>query len=301
MLSVIICTYNRQKYIYNCLKSIADNDFPSSKYEILVVNNNSTDATNDECERFGNDFPAIGFRVVEERNQGLSFARNRGIIEAKGDVLVYVDDDATVNKEYLTTIEEFFIATPEAMAVGGAIFPVYETVEPKWMSHYTRVLITAYKNEGDSIHLMRGGSFPSGGNVAYRKQLFDRVGCFNIDLGRKGTSLIGAEEKALFDKVKSEKMPIYYLPNMILYHIIPASKLTKEYFDRLTISMGKSERIRCLSSSRRLYLSRLVSEAVKWSASMVLFVGFCLKLQPQKGIKLLAFRWNVTKGLLSCP
>ena len=57
MLSVIICTYNRQKYIYNCLKSIAENDFDASKYEILVVNNNSTDDTEGECRRFGSDYP----------------------------------------------------------------------------------------------------------------------------------------------------------------------------------------------------------------------------------------------------
>ena len=63
MLSVIICTYNRQKYIYNCLKSIAENDFDASKYEILVVNNNSTDDTEGECRRFGSDYPQINYSV----------------------------------------------------------------------------------------------------------------------------------------------------------------------------------------------------------------------------------------------
>ncbi len=107
MLSVIICTYNRQKYIYNCLKSIADNEYGVNEYEIVLINNNSTDDTEAECDRFRKDFPQIDFNYFVEKQQGLSYARNRGIAEAKGDILVYVDDDATVNKDYLSTIAVF--------------------------------------------------------------------------------------------------------------------------------------------------------------------------------------------------
>jgi glycosyltransferase involved in cell wall biosynthesis len=240
----------------------------------------------------------VNFSYFVENNQGLSFARNRGIDEAKGDILVYVDDDATVNEEYLETISDFFKNEQNAMAAGGAIFPVYETAEPAWMSHFTKILITAYKNEGSKIIEFKGKKFPGGGNAAYRKDVFEKVGKFNPELGRKGTSLLGAEEKAIFDKMKALKMPVYYLPNMILYHIISPVKLTKEYFNILTFSMGQSERLRTLSISRIAYFKRLFSELIKWGASLVLFVGFCFKLQPQKGTKLLLFRWNVTKGLL---
>ena len=298
MLSIIICTYNRDKYIYNALRSIAENSFPFEQYEIVLINNNSTDNTERECKRFQNDFPQVNFNYVVEENQGLSFARNRGIDEAKGEILVYIDDDATVNDKYLKTIDDFFKEKPETMAAGGAIFPVYETVEPSWMSHYTRVLITAYKNEGKKVIQFKGNKFPSGGNAAYRKTVFDKAGKFNTNLGRKGESLIGAEEKALFDIIKRLKMPIFYLPDMILYHIIPPVKLTKEYFEKLTLSLGRSERIRTLNISKIAYFKRLFSELIKWGGSFVLFVGFCLKFQPQRGIKLLLFRWNVTKGLL---
>jgi len=299
MLSIIICTYNRDKYLYDALKSIADNNFPVSEYEIVLINNNSTDNTENECNRFQKDFPHVHFNYFVEKNQGLSFARNRGVDEAKGEILVYVDDDATVNHEYLKTIDGFFKENRNAMAVGGAIFPVYETEEPSWISHYTRILITAYKNEGNKIIEFKGNKFPSGGNAAYRKDVFEKVGKFNTELGRKGVALIGAEEKALFDKMKKLNMPIYYLPNMILYHIISPLKLTQDYFGKLTFSLGQSERIRTLNISKNAYLKRLFSEFIKWGGSLVLFVGFCLQFQPQKGTKLLVFRWNVTKGLLT--
>lgn len=297
-ISVIICTYNRQKYIYNCLKSLADNNLDKSQYEIVLINNNSTDETISECNRFIENYPDVTFRLVTETNQGLSFARNRGISEAKGNILVYVDDDATVNTEYLKTVAEFFANNPDAMGAGGAIYPIYETEEPRWMSKYTKALITAHKDEGKKIIRFAGGKFPSGGNAAYRKEVFDMVGVFNTELGRKGTSLISGEEKAIFDKMRSLDMPVYYLPNMILYHIIPASKLTKDYFDNLTLSIGKSERLRTLSVSKTAYFKRIVEEFIKWIASIILCGGFFLQFAPSRGIKLLQFRHNVTKGLI---
>ncbi|MDR0982822.1 MAG: glycosyltransferase [Culturomica sp.] len=298
MLSIIICTYNREKYLYNCLKSIAENYFPAKDYEIVLINNNSTDNTEGECRRFQADFPAVPFRYFVETNQGLSFARNRGITEAQGDILVYVDDDATINAEYLKTIADFFVVQPTVMAVGGPIIPNYETAEPTWISHYTRTLITGYKYNGNAIKPFSAGDFPGGGNAAYRSIVFSKTGLFNTELGRKGNSLVGAEEKDIFDKMRQMNMPIFYLPKMILYHIIPPSKLKKDYFRRLTYSIGVSERLRTLAISKTKYLKRLVVEAVKWAGGIVLCIGFCLKMQPQKGWMLILFRWYVSKGVL---
>ena len=154
MISVIICTYNRDKYIYNVLKSLAENDFPTEQYEIVLVNNNSTDNTIQECARFKQDFPNVVMREFMETNQGLSYARNRGIQESKGDILVYVDDDALVNKEYLRTYADFFATHPEIDAAGGPIIPQYETEEPTWMSHFTKCLITGYKYNGNFTSCM---------------------------------------------------------------------------------------------------------------------------------------------------
>ena len=298
MLTVILCTYNRDKYIYNVLKSVADNDYPRQDYEIVLVNNNSTDNTEGECKRFAADHPDIRFCYFVETNQGLSYARNRGIRESHGDLLVYVDDDATVNKEYLRTYADFFARNADAVAAGGPILPVYETEEPKWMSHYTRQLITGKLYMGDSEKEFTHGAFPGGGNSCYRKQVFDAVGLFNVELGRKGNSLIGAEEKDLYDKMTTRGMKFYYLPTAILYHIIPEKKLTQDYFDRLTYSIGVSERYRTLQIGKKKYLNRLFKECVKWGGTLVLWCSFLLKGQPAKGNKLVAFRRNVTRGLL---
>ncbi len=298
MISVILCTYNRDKYIYNVLKSVAENDYPHDQYEIVLVNNNSTDNTENECRRFQADYPDIRFRYFLETNQGLSYARNCGIRNAQGDLLVYVDDDATVNPEYLKTYSDFFTHHPEAVAAGGPILPVYETKEPEWMTHYTRQLITGKLFLGNNQREFPRGAFPGGGNACYRKSVFDTVGLFNVELGRKGNSLIGAEEKDLFDKMTTHGMHFYYLPNAILYHIIPPHKLTQDYFDRLTYSIGVSERYRTQQISRKKYLNRLCKEAVKWGGTIALWCGFAIRGECAKGNKLVAFRRNVTRGLL---
>ena len=299
MLSVIICTYNREKYLYNVLKSIAENDFPADRYEIVLINNNSTDRTEEECRRFVEDFPEVRFRYFMEPQQGLSYARNRGVTESEGDVLVFVDDDALVNKIYLQTYADFFDRHPEIEAAGGPIIPRYETGEPAWMSHYTKALITGYKDLGNKIREFPKGDYPGGGNAAYRASVFKAVGLFNVELGRKGDSLIGAEEKDIFDKMTSRKMRFYYLPTAILYHLIPEKKLTEDYFDRLTYSIGKSERLRTLRIGKTKYLHRLLKEGVKWAGTLVLFCKHLLQGQPEKGKKLIRFRYNVTRGLLT--
>ena len=301
MLTVIICTYNREKYIGNLLLALAKNDLPKPDYEIVLVDNNCTDHTREICNAFALQHPDISFRYVIETEQGLSAARNRGIKEAKGDILVYVDDDALVDANYLRAYAEHFATHPDTMAAGGPIEPLYEnTVAPAWMTPYTKALLTGWLNYGNQVKPFPKERFPGGGNAAYRKEVFDKVGLFNTALGRKGGSLMGSEEKDIFDKMRALGMTIMYLPTSVLHHIIPQAKLEKPYFDKLTHQIGVSERQRTLAVSRTKYVKRLFSEAVKWMGTIVLFCGYTLQGHPAKGYKLILFRRNVTAELLHC-
>ena len=298
MLSIIICTYNREKYIGPLLDSISKNDYPTSDYEIILVDNNCTDNTRGVCEQFVATHPEIRLRYVVETEQGLSAARNKGIKEAKGEVIIYVDDDALVDTDYIRIYAEHFAAHPETMAAGGPIEPLYETQEPSWMSPYTKALLTAWMNYGDKVCEYPNGRYPGGGNAAYRKTVFDQVGLFNTELGRKGTALLASEEKDIFDKMKALGMLVLYLPTPVLHHIIPQAKLEEDYFNRLTLQIGRSERMRTCAISKGKYLKRLLSEGVKWGGTLVLLGIYILQGHPMKGWKLVLFRKNVTKGLL---
>ncbi len=298
MLTAIICTYNRARYVGKLLESIAANDLAKTEYELLLVDNNCTDNTREVCEAFAAAHPDVIFRYTTEPEQGLSAAKNRGIKEAKGDIIVYIDDDALVDPWYLRTYAEWFATHPETMACGGPIEPLYETPEPDWMTPYTKALLTAWMNYGEKVREYPRGRYPGGGNAAYRKEVFEQVGGFNTALGRKGGNLMGSEEKDIFDKMHTLNMQILYLPEPVLHHCIPQAKLEKPYFDRLTLQMGISERQRTLAISKFKYIKRLFSEAVKWGGTIVLLCLYTISFHPVKGWKLVAFRKNVTKGLL---
>ena len=235
MITLIICTYNREKYIGPLLESIAKNDYPTTDYEVVLVDNNCTDNTRFVCEQFAVAYPDIAFRYVVEPEQGLSAARNKGIKEAKGNIIIYVDDDALVDSNYIRIYAEHFAAHPETMAAGGPIEPLYETQEPSWMSPYTKALLTAWMNYGTQVREYPNGRYPGGGNAAYRKEVFERVGLFNTELGRKGNLLLASEEKDIFDKMKALDMKVLYLPTPVLHHCIPQAKLEEDYFNRLTL------------------------------------------------------------------
>lgn len=298
MLTTIICTYNRAKYISNLLESIAANDLDKSEYEILLVDNNCTDNTREICDAFAQAHQDVQFRYTKELEQGLSAARNRGIKEAKGDIIVYIDDDALVDTDYLRAYTEWFDSHPKTMACGGPIEPIYETAEPSWMTPYTKALLTAWMNYGDKVREYPKGRFPGGGNAAYRKEVFEKVGLFNTALGRKGNSLMASEEKDIFDKMHAMNMQILYLPTPVLHHIIPQAKLEPDYFNRVTYQIGCSERQRTLVVGKSKYIQRLFAECVKWCGTLVLLCVYTLSFHPCKGWKLVQFRYNVTKGLL---
>ena len=299
MISVIICTYNREKYIYNVLSSLAHGTFPAHLFEIVLVDNNCTDGTHAEVDRFCADNPSVTLRYFVETNQGLSHARNRGIKESKGDILVYVDDDATVNTEYLATYADWFEKHPETDAAGGPIIPHYETgSEPRWMTYFIKRLLTGYLYFGNKPGPFPGDNYPGGGNAAYRSRVFEKVGLYNVELGRNGDSLGGGEEKDIFDKMKREGMQFVYLPQAILYHSIPGYKLEADYFNRLTTGIGQSERARTLRIGKSSYRKRLLSELKKWCATIVLWFFYLITLRPGRGNMLILFRRNVTKALL---
>lgn len=299
-ISVIICTYNRDKYIYRTLQHIACNGFPPEKYEIILVNNNSTDRTAEECQKFQHDFPDLNYRYYQETRQGLSFARNRGIEEARGDILLFLDDDAFMQKNYLQQLVIDLKNYPDAAAFGGKITPEYENGKiPEWMSKWTYSWVSAI-DKGQQVCLFEGNSYPIGANMGFRKIAIptDR---FNTALGRNKGNLMGGEEKDIFNRMKAQQARIYYFPNIEVLHIIPEKRTTRRYIKQMALGIGKSERLRTLKISRSAYWKRLFAEGIKWAASLTLWLGYLLSGKPQKGFILLYFRWFVSQGLIESP
>lgn len=297
-LSVVICSYNRGKYLPMVLDSLKVQDYPHHSHEIVLVNNNSTDNTDEIIRSYQQANPNLPLLYVIEYNQGISYARNRGVETAKGDIIVFIDDDETVEPEFLTHVNDFFTQYPDAGISSGPVIPVYETEKPKWLSHFTMRLITGAYDKGNSIKLLGNKDYPGTGHACFRKSLFIKYGAFDVSLGRKGSSLMGAEDKDFFLRLMNGGEKCYYLPSAKIYHHIPDSKLSDEFFRKLTHSMGKSERLRTKNLSENAFYKRLFAEGIKWGASIVLWSWYFGTCRISKGNRLLLFRWQVTRGLL---
>lgn len=299
MISIIVCTYNRDKYLYGALQYIATNGFSADSYEIILVNNNSTDDTEKECIRFQSDYPEVKFRYFLETAQGLSFARNRGIKESRGEILLFLDDDSFVQKDYLVNLVRNLEDYPDADAFGGKITPLFESgVTPEWLAKWNKSWISAI-DLGNRVKLFKKGKYPIGANMGIRRSCLEAVGDFNTKLGRSRKNLMGGEEKDIFNRIRNQGGKIYYFPDVEVQHIIPPSRTTKEFICKMGEGIGMSERIRTLDISRWSYIKRLFMELVKWGGTLVLWLGFALKGQFKKGNMLVVFRKMVTKGLLT--
>lgn len=295
-ISFIICTYNREKYIYECLSRLAKNTVKEG-WEIVLVNNNSTDHTAAECERFVKDYKPKNYHYVVETQQGLSFARNRGIIEAKGEWLVFLDDDAMIETDYIVNLQKHLSEHSEAGAFGGQIEPFFEDGEPDWYSKWSMGFVSAI-DRGDKVHVFPTNKFPIGANMGIKREVIEKVGMFNTELGRTGNNLLAGEEKDLFNRIREVGYEILYFPNIGVKHCIPGRRTTREFVERLAYGVGVSERIRTRNVGTCAYVKRLLMEMIKWSGTLVLWCQYLLKGQKAKGDILLLFRHHVTKGLV---
>ena len=292
-LSLVIATYNRAEQLMVTLGSVAMQSAAPEVWECIVVDNNSSDNTRERVKEFASRHSLLNIRYIFESNQGLSYARNAGIAASRGDIVVFIDDDERIVEEFVSAYIDLFDQHPDAMAAGGKIIAEYPTGRPRWMSHYTEQPIANPMDFGESVRLFPAGRIPGGGNMAMRSRLFANVGVFNTSLGRTGKRLLGGEECDLFERIARQELKVYYAPRAVMYHILPAEKLTRDYFTRLATNTGKSQRTRAKQNRRmaRLY----IGEAIKWVATLLL----CLVHRPAQSQYLLMMRRYISKGIFT--
>ena len=296
-LSIVIATYNRSAMLMQTLQSVVEQTLPHEEWECVVVNNNSTDSTATDFEAFVARYPDYNLRMVLETNQGLSYARNRGIRESEGEYIAIVDDDERIAPEFVASYVALFDEVPDAVAAGGPIVAEYPTGRPRWMSAFTERPIANTMYFGEEVREFPRGRVPGGGNMALRRSAVRRYGVFDTSLGYVGESLVGGEESDLFERLQIAEAKYYYVPKAVMYHIIPKEKLTVEYLRRLSYNVGVSQlrRARYYHRKGRVRLN----ECGKWLATLVLAAWYGVTLQWRKAKYLIIMRYNITRGLWS--
>lgn len=295
-ISVAICTYNREKYLPQLFSSIVAQTLASERFEILLIDNNSPGYTKELFAQFSAAQPSFSCRYFLETNQGLSHARNRSIQEAQAPLITFLDDDAFIAPNYLETLVEAFTQYPDCGAVGGPIHLHYEEIKPNWENKYLNSLL-GYFDKGLEPFVFEK-DYPRGSNMAFRTQIFQQIGMFNVELGRIGKRMYGGEEKDLFNRIYGAKIPVRYVPEAMVYHCVPLERTTFEFIKKQALGTGISERLRSKNGGSLAYLKRLFSEKIKWVGSAALWFVFAFRGQFAKGNMILFFRFWVTRGLL---
>lgn len=226
MISVVVCTYNRSELLYKCLQSLTGQTLDSSLFEVLILDNNSTDATPKIADRFVKNNQ--NFRNISELNQGLSHARNRGWREARGKYVAYIDDDAKATPDWCERILNVFnTVTPTPVAVGGQIHPFYEIPPPAWFTDDFE--IRTWGEHSGFLELPRARSGFSGSNMAFQRRILERFGGFSTLFGIVGGKLRMGEDTEFFYRIYDEESNFWYDPLILVYHWVPKRNFSVMY------------------------------------------------------------------------
>ncbi len=297
-ISVILCTYNRCQSLAKALESIAGSTVPDSvEWEVLVVDNNSADQTREIVEDCSWRHPSR-FRYLLESQQGLSFARNAGIRESRGEVLAFTDDDVIVETTWLWNLTEALF-TGEWAGTGGRIIPAFNRPLPRWLASGGACLV------GPFVALDLGpvpvplSQAPVGANMAFRRELFEKYGGFRTDLGRLGNTLRSCEDSEFGQRLLNGGERLRYEPSAVVHHPVPESRTEKKYLLSWFFSDGRSSLIHLgFPSETKWFLAGvplyLFRRLARWTAQWL------ISFKPSRRFACRLNVWAIAGAIAAC-
>ncbi|WP_367359682.1 glycosyltransferase [Syntrophus buswellii] len=225
--SIIIPTYNRAQMLPVTLDSFLAQDYPSDRYEIIIMDNNSTDTTREIASHYV-DNSAVPVTYLFEPRQGVHYARNSAAQKAGGDILYFTDDDMVADKALLSELVKVFDLFPEVGCATGLILPLFKEEPPAWIrrflwNHY--LSLTEMDRPEELIVSKNDLVFSC--HQAIRRELFFQAGGFNPE--NTAGVWIGDGETGLNIKIKNLGYKFAYTSHSIIYHMIPQSRTTLDY------------------------------------------------------------------------
>jgi glucosyl-dolichyl phosphate glucuronosyltransferase len=241
--TVLICTYNRADLLAETLDSLRETVAPGLEWDVIVVDNNSTDWTRDVVSSRISGFP-VPLTYLFEPRQGKSNALNTGLAATDATIIVFTDDDVRVSEGWLEASCRPLIDDPGIDYTGGPVQPIWERPRPHWLDSkrsdlWGTLAILDYGPERFVFEERR--RVPLGANMSVRRSLIERIGGFDPSLGRKGNSLLGQEQAEFFCRSRASGARGIYVPEASLQHHVPAKRLTCEYFLRWWYWKGVSK------------------------------------------------------------
>ena len=235
--SIAICTRNRASSLRRTLARIAEIEVPSTiTYEIVVVDNGSSDGTAEAVRTFEGRLP---LRRVLEPSPGISNARNRAVREIRGSYIVWTDDDVLVDRNWLAAYVRAFNEWPEAAVFGGPIEPLFEAPKPDWLERNWDELAECYAIvHAPEAVAVEPEAPPFGANFAITAAT-QRAVRYDETIGRKPGRLAGGEETDVIRRVLSGGRSGRWVPDARVFHVIPKTRMTIDFLRDHFIGQGE--------------------------------------------------------------
>lgn len=237
--SVVISTYNRCDLLPIALASILEQESGAVNYEVIVVDNNSTDRTRDVVESFL-ERSNVSLNYIFEGKQGLSYARNAGIAAARAPIVAFTDDDVYVSPDWVANIKRVFDQHPEIGCVGGKVLPQWSSEPPSWLTddHWSPLALVDY---GDSSFYVNTDRLICliGANMAFRREVFERVGVFAPELQRVKEGIGSMEDFEFELRFYQSGGQGLYEPSLMVLSPVDLERLKKTYHRKWHTGHGR--------------------------------------------------------------
>lgn len=233
--SVIIPTYRRARWLRGTLQTLVAQDYPADRWELVIVDNNSPDETKAVVAEFAGA-PKAPRHILETR-QGANFARNRGVNESTGDIVVFGDDDILVGPDWLRQIVAPFVADPTGRiaSVGGEVVPEFPEGCPDWVRGFHGP--QALRPDAGPTH---DGQVPMSANLAFRREALVSVGLFDTSVTREGGRQFSSDENVITRRLRAAGREIWFAPAAVARHQMPAARTTFAYVRRHAFDSARS-------------------------------------------------------------
>lgn len=238
-ISAAICTHNRAALLPAAIASLLAQSLPPTDFEVLVIDNASTDDTPQIIQRCLAAGGSVTLRSAVQPVLGLSHARNLAVEMAAGDIIAFMDDDAVANPNWLAALLDAYAAFPDAWAVGGKVLPLWQGERPTWLTDDLLPQLSML-DLGDVVRPLTAGEQIYGVNFSCLRCAFEKFGLFRSDLGRQGAALLGGEENDLQRRVLQQGQTIIYSPHAIVGHHVTIERMQPQYFWRLAFGKGRT-------------------------------------------------------------
>ncbi len=267
LVSIAICTWNRAAVLDRTLESLRDLRVPDGiDWELLVVDNNSTDETPQVARRHAAHLP---LRLLFEPVQGVGVARNRAISAARGEYLLFTDDDVLVDPLWAARYIDAFRQWTDAAFFGGTIDPCFDGGPPPWFEQldiFHKAVLFGQNRLGDTVRALRPGEVPYGANMAFRRETLSDER-FSGRFGRTKQKMILAGETELLGRLIRKGLLGVWVGPARVRHCIPAENATLEYVERRMRGFGRTRvRLRELGFARLLGGPQNPAAAAYWKA-----------------------------------